>query len=276
MNILIADSGSTKTDWRVITDSGIFSIAGSGLNPHILSDEEIGNLLGSEVAPSIKVEIDQCYFYGAGITDLSTASRVEKVLQSEFNSSKTCVGNDLIGAARALLGSERGVIGILGTGSNSGFYDGDEIVEKVEAGGYILGDEGSGTALGKRLLIDFLRNNIPQTLFNELIDIGLSKAVILKNVYNSRAPNTYLASFSEFVFKHRETDYGQELIKRTLSEFIKNHLLTYKSGDKICLVGSIAYYYSTELKFLADAVGLSITQIEKSPIDGLVKYHKEY
>lgn len=276
MSILIADSGSSKTDWRYITKSGETSVRTQGINPYYLSAEQIQNILRVELLNDITEGVHECYFYGAGSTDKSKSYVVETAIKEVINPSSVFISSDMLGAARGLLGDSPGVVGILGTGSNSCYYDGSAIAENIAAGGYILGDEGSGASFGKRLLRDYLRKNMPQHLVTELENRGVSKQVILQKVYASSLPNKYLASFSEFIYEHRETNYCQELIKLTLSEFITNHLLCYDDHRNIVLVGSIAFHYQEELKYLAQKVDLNISKIDKSPINGLVDYHKNY
>lgn len=274
MSILIADSGSSKTDWKYITPSGEVSIRTQGINPYYLSEEKIQHILQVELLGDITEGVVACYFYGAGSTDSAKSSIIENAINTVINPSSIAISSDMLGAARSLLGNDSGVVGILGTGSNSCYYDGYAITDNIAAGGFILGDEGSGASLGKRFLRDYLRKNMPQDLRIELEERGVSKQRILEKVYASSLPNKYLASFSEFIYQHRESDYCQELIKVTLSEFITNHLLCYDDNSKVGLVGSIAFYYQQELNFLAEAVGLNISNIVKSPIEGLVNYHK--
>ena len=168
--IIIADSGSSKTDWRLITNDGVIEKAQTrGLNPHLISALDFKK----EIQKSELVEwpinsIEKIYFYGAGITGVKLQENVAQWLQITFNRADIVADSDLLGAARAIYGSKEGMIGILGTGSNSGYFNGTEIEKRVPALGYILGDEGSGNALGKRLVISFLREELPNTLANKL------------------------------------------------------------------------------------------------------------
>ncbi len=274
MRILIADSGSTKTEWRLVDNGHVEAFSTEGLNPYYQSQEQIRAVLKVQLPIDKLSEIEACYFYGAGNTDEVRRDVVRHVISETLNPVAVSVEGDMLGAARGLLGTSSGIAGILGTGSNSCYYDGNQIVKNVAAGGFILGDEGSGAQMGKMLLRDFLRNRIPEHLYRELTNTGLNKNEILKNVYDSELPNRYLAGYTKFLKQYIDQDYCKEVVRRCLSDYINQHILGYSESNEVVLTGSIAYHFKDELKYLADAVGINILKIEQNPIKGLIEYHR--
>lgn len=277
---LIADSGSTKTDWRLISgESVLTSFQTEGLNPYFKSSEEIRKVIENEVIPNINTpfSISNIHFYGAGCSSCEKNKMLESVFQSFFNSSEISIKHDLLGAAIALCGDNKGIVIILGTGSNSCVFNGCEITEEQNALGYILGDEGAGSNIGKQLLIDFLYQNMPVHISVQLQEVfQLSKEEILENVYKKPLPNRYLASFLNWIGKHIDNEeYLQELVLNAFDNFFKTHLINYTNYEayKINAVGSVAYFFKEYLHIIAFKYNVKIGNVIKAPIDGLVDYH---
>ena len=279
MKKLIADSGSTKTDWALIEDGKILgSFKTRGLNPFFTSKDEFLNTLKEKIIPETKGNVDEIFFYGAGITDKDKKNEIEKPLSLLFPNSIIEIRSDLLGASRALFGNEAGIVCILGTGSNSCLYDGKDIRKAIPPLGYILGDEGSGNALGKKLINDYFKEIMPlklRKLFEEDYTINLKD--VLKQVYKENEnPAKYLSLFTPFLSKNIADPYCQQILKRNTINFFEKNVLTIPSAKKypIGFIGSIAYYFSDFIVRRACEYGFSSYRIEKEPINGLVKYHK--
>ena len=274
--IVIADSGSSKTDWRLITKEGISAEAQtSGLNPLILSEADFKNVLqNSDLTAWPADSIEKVYFYGAGITSFKLQEKIAEWLQPTFNKANIMANSDLLGAARAIYGSEGGIVGIIGTGSNSGYFNGSEIEKRIPPLGYMLGDEGSGNALGKRLVVTFLRDELPGTLANEFKSFYPDYKDLLNNIYKSNQPARLLASFVPFIHQHQENSFIGQFVH---DEFVKYFRLMskYENIARVGLVGSVAHYFSNTLHQVAEKAGIKIYKISKSPIDSLTLYHTQ-
>ncbi len=279
---LIADSGSTKTDWRLIANSEVIaSFQTEGLNPFFKSREEIVKVLETEVVlmvstPASVLEIN---FYGAGCSSNEKKEELKQVFQSVFKDAIINIAHDLLGAAIALCGNDSGIVAILGTGSNSCVFDGSKIIEEQNSLGYILGDEGAGSNIGKQLMIDFLYQNMPAHIHQSLKEeFNLSKEIILDKVYKEPLPNRFLASFLKWVGEHiDEEDYLQTLVLGAFDNFFKTHLINYSNYREysINIVGSVGYFFKEYLHIIAFKYEVKIGKIIKAPIDGLVDYHKD-
>ena len=280
--ILIADSGSTKTDWALLDKltGNVLKISGTGINPVIADEESIRNNMEkiAEEYPEIK-NPDLIYFYGAGCATPNICERVALILSSAFGCGKVMVLSDLVGAARSLLGKDAGIACILGTGSNSCLYNGKEIVSNVPSLGYVLGDEGSGACLGKRLLSDAFKGLLPSKIKSRLEkEFDLTLAELLNRVYRNPKPNQFLASFVRFISDNIEEPEIYALVKDEFERFFKRNLNLYEGISElpICFTGSIAYHFATILIDTAKSQGLNIVKIIKSPIEGLIEYHLTY
>ena len=273
--IIIADSGSTKTDWRLISKDGIVAETQTiGLNAHIISETDFKKVIeASELVSWPRDSVSKVYFYGAGITGIKLQENLAKWLKSIFSMQEIIASSDLLAAARAVYGSEEGVIGILGTGSNSGYYNGSEIERTVPALGYMMGDEGSGNALGKRLISSFLRDELPDELTDELRIFYPEYQELIGNIYNSDQPARLLASFVPFIHQHRDEPFMMQLARNEFEKYFRL-LKSYKNISRVGLIGSVAYYFSNTLYQIAENEGIKIYSIIKSPIDGLSLYHK--
>jgi len=273
--ILVADSGSTKTAWRLIKSSGTVSeIETTGLNPLFNSKDIFSEIIANMNDAQWELDkVNQVYFYGAGITDDSQKSKVNEWLQSAFKNAKISTESDLLGAARGAFSTTPGVVGILGTGSNSGYYDGESITKHISPLGYVLGDEGSGNALGKRLIKMYLRNELPDNLSEELRSFYPDNGELLKNIYRSDQPAKLLASFVPFIHLKKENSVIDNLIRSEFEQYL-NIIKDYNNHARFALIGSVAFHFQTILREVVENCGLSLTKIIKSPIDDLVLYHQ--
>ena len=281
MAILIADSGSTKTDWICLTgddESTQIEVQTVGLNPFHVSDNEIRGVLTHDVLPQLgDSNVEAVYFYGSGVRS-EVEGRVEGLLRESFPDAKTVQAHsDLLGACRALCGDEAGIACILGTGANSCVYDGKKIVHNTPALGYILGDEGSGAVLGKHLLHDLYTGVLPHNLrltFEK--EMGLELSEIINKVYREPQANRFLASLSEFIHRHLDEEGIRQMVYSTFSDFVNYHISRYGRHDlALSFVGSIAYYYQEQLQLIVQMLDYQMGTILKSPLQGLVAYHSK-
>ena len=275
--ILIADSGATKTDWclgKKTTDARI--IQTQGINPFHQSAEHIYKVLTEELLPQLGEEnhITHIHFYGAGCTPEKSVI-VKEQLQALFLAADIDVQSDLLGAARSLCGKEQGIACILGTGSNSCLYDGEKIIANVSPLGYILGDEGSGAVLGKRLVGDCLKHQLPEHICQAFLnETGLTPGDIINKVYRQPQANRFLASLTPFLSAHREEPGIHTLLSDCFTEFFKRNVMQYAyEGTEVHFTGSIAWYFQEEVKEAAESLGIRTGKFIKSPIHGLINYH---
>jgi N-acetylglucosamine kinase-like BadF-type ATPase len=275
--VLIADSGSTKTHWCIV-DKGLIlqQIITDGINPFHQTDMEIINLIDSQLLLKLEFgDIEYIYFYGAGCSFPDKKLLVSQALVRFFSNAIIEIQSDLLAAARSLFQNEKGIACILGTGSNSCYYNGKEIVENVSPLGYVLGDEGSGAVLGKLFIADCLKNQIPEELKEKFLKhYELTPSIILENVYKKPFPNRFLAGFSPFLSENIEEPSIFNIVYDSFDAFFVRNVLQYSLEDiKVGIVGSIAHYFRETLEIVASERGIIISEIVKSPMDGLVKYH---
>jgi len=277
--ILIADSGSTKTDWRFIDGEREHSISTRGINPYHSSTEEIEAELDKLDVPAPGKSLHDIFFYGSGVGSDAMKEVIRRCLQRRFGEHLHIqVEDDLTGVARALFLDKEGIACILGTGSNSCFYKDGEIQDKVPALGYSLGDEGSGTDIGKRLVNALLKRTLSDQLREKITaDEGLSEEEILENVYKKPHANRYLSSLTRIVGKYIENKEIREIVSQAFEDFIQKNIVKYKDYETsdIGFAGSVAYHFSDILEDVLNKHHLNLSQIIAKPIDGLVKYHKE-
>lgn len=279
-DILIADSGSTKTDWCVCRNGEIVqALQTQGLNPYHQTEEVIAEVLTNELKSALRTELKpdtQVIFYGAGCANEAACSRVRNVIEDVLGLTDVQVYTDLLGAARALCGHKEGIACVLGTGSNSCLYDGKQIVANVPPLGYILGDEGSSAVLGRRLLSDCFKNQLPPALQEEFLKkYNLSQEKVLERVYRQPLVNRFLASLTPFLSEHREVPEVHNLLVESFTEFLQRNVIQYRRPWlPINCVGSIASVFSAELKEAAEALGMEMGVILQSPMKGLIAYHK--
>ena len=272
---LIADSGSTKTDWCVV-DGGevVFRTAGHGINPFQQNDAEVENIVDNEFRSSFDgVErIAEIEFYGAGCRD-GMVPRMERLLRKLFvDAVRVEVCSDVLGAARVLFGDREGIACILGTGANSCLYDGRRITANVPPLGYILGDEGSGAVLGRQFINALFKGGLPAAMRDEFLsETGLTLADIINKVYREPLANRFLASTSVFIRNHLENKALRGLVVDNFKSFFKRNVNLYGCRDlPVGAVGSIAFYYKSELLEAAEAEGYKVGKVIKSPMEGLV------
>ena len=277
--ILIADSGSTKTDWVLINKKKIVdSFQGTGINPYYQSYENIIDIIEKELIPKIKPElIRKIHFYGAGCSTETKCQIISHAFEKHIKNANIKINHDLVGAAKALFGNGEGIACILGTGSNSCYYDGNKIVKSAVSLGFILGDEGSGSYLGKLFITNYLKENIPVKIkesFEKEFNYSLEN--ILDAVYNQPKPGKFLASFTKFVSENSADEYMKELIYSSFRSFFSEQICKYfkYKQSPISCVGSIAYYFQDFLKEIARENDVEIQKIIKTPIEGLVDYHR--
>lgn len=274
---LIADSGSTKTDWAVIENNQLGKvITTKGMNPVFQSTDEIIAEITENLLPHLPTKhFSNIFFYGAGCIP-EKVSVVENALRQVLTvDEKVEVNSDLLAAARALCGKEPGIACILGTGSNSCFYDGKQIAWQVPALGFILGDEGSGANLGKRLVSDLLKNQLDDQLKAEFFaQFNTNMADIIENVYRKPFPSRYLASLNVFLEQHKTHKAVNALLVNAFSDFICRNVMQYDYHEyPMNCIGTIALVYQSELTEAAQALGVKIGTINKAPMEGLLKYH---
>ena len=277
--MLIADSGSTKTDWCVILDNTpIKRIGTKGLNPFFQSEEEIQQELTHSLLPQLpEGTIDSVYFYGAGCTPEKAPT-----LRRAIADSLPVVGNikaysDMLAAARGLCGREAGITCILGTGSNSCFYDGKEIVNHISPLGFILGDDGSGAVLGKLLVGDILKNQLSPTIKEVFLkQFDLTVPEIIDRVYRQPFPNRFLASLSPFIAQHLEEPGIRQLVLGSFIAFLRRNVMQYDYTQYPAhFIGSVAHCYKEILQEAAQETGIRIGKILQSPMEGLIQYHSD-
>ena len=283
--ILIADSGSTKTDWCLCDNSAIIqSIQTQGINPYHQTEEAIEQVLAEELLPQLVAQSPSLaaqgsslsvIFYGSGCANETACNRVKEAIHKTLSTTDITIHSDLLGAARALCGHDEGIACVLGTGSNSCLYNGKEIIANVPPLGYILGDEGSSAVLGRRLVGDCLKNQLPEAIRNEFLsEYGLTQEIILEKVYRQPLANRFLASLTPFLSKHRDVPEVHTLLVDSFIDFFVRNVKQYRRPWlPIHFVGSIANAFSTELKEAAESLGMELGSILKSPMEGLVKFH---
>jgi glucosamine kinase len=276
---LIADSGGTKTQWCGISDTSDSDIVTTiGLNPNFVTGSAIMEVIISQVIPKLKKEnIEEVWFYGAGCAGEAASQKVREAIIDILPEAFVTVETDLTGAARGLLGHRGGYVCMIGTGSNSGFYDGEKISENVPPLGFILGDEGSGAALGKKLLADYLRGLMPNPLSEEFRKrYGAEKDDVVKHVYSGVFPSKFIGGFVRFIKEYIDKDYCQKLVRSSFEEFVERNLKLYNinSITDIAVSGSVAWYFRGILEEVFRNNGFRITRIVKDPINGLISYHK--
>ena len=277
--ILIVESGSTKTAWRLIKDpqAPYESFSSAGINPYYQNTAEISAAQASVLKGFSGLPIQAIYYYGTGVTGDAQCEVIAAAFRPYFP--KDCsleIQNDLIAAARSLCGKEAGIACILGTGSNSGFWDGARIAAQIPPLGFWLGDEGSGGHLGKLLLLNYLHNQMPvelRTTFEKRFGV-LDRLTVLDKAYKQAFPNRWFASFSKFLFDHRKEAFCYSLIEQSFQAFVSLYLKRYEEHTVFHFTGSEAFYYSDILKQVMKKNGLTIGHVSEGPMAGLCLYHK--
>jgi N-acetylglucosamine kinase-like BadF-type ATPase len=279
--VLIADGGSTKADWIAINreKEEVFRVRTLGLNPAVVSEEELHNrIINMFQLINIKDDVTEIHFYGAGCGTPGPIAILKEILETIFINAKVAISEDMLAAVYAATGKEPAMVCILGTGSNSCYFDGEKMEMLVPSLGYILMDEASGNYFGKKLIVDYFYKRMPKSISLEFEkEFSLDPDYIKKNVYREVNPNMYLASFAKFMFDYKDEKYIKRLIKKGFQEFFKCRVLPYSldSTSKIYFIGSIAHYFRDILEKVAAKNNLQITDVIQRPIDNLLAYHKE-
>jgi len=276
--ILVADSGSSKTDWLLsISPQKEQQFRTAGLNPYFLTEKEIIKILQDQVPDLIAyaADIDEIYFFGAGCSSPDRHEIVSNALSYLFQRSYVSVDSDLLGSAYATCGHQKGLCCVLGTGSNISYFDGEDIHDGQHGLGFVLGDEGGGTWFGKALVTDFLYGNMPADIHKKFDEAyHLNKETVIRHVYQTSNANSYLASFSKFLSEVRPSAYAQNLLRKGLLEFIETNIKSYPEYHtcKCHFVGSIAYVFTDELKAVCQENGVHLGKVIRQPIHDLLKF----
>lgn len=276
--ILVADSGSSKTDWVLASDKQKpVKFSTGGLNPYFLTEKEIVKIIQDQAPVMVNhfPLIEEIYFFGAGCSTPDRREIISNALTQLFPRAFISVDSDLLGSAYATCGTHKGLVCVLGTGSNISLFNGEDVAAGKHGLGYILGDEGSGTWFGKALITHYLYGTMPaniQALFKNRFE--LTKDEVIQNVYLQRGANSFLASFAKFLSEVKDTPYGKALLREGLLEFINTNIKSYPEYQQYTchFVGSIAYFFRDELTLLCEENGVSAGKIIRQPIDELLKF----
>ena len=275
--ILIADSGSTKTDWCVAKDGfTVKRFTTQGINPYHQDERRINGIVLDELLPQTgEYKLKKIVFYGSGCRD-ETIPTMKNILYSAFNNNvEVEIYSDLLGAARAICGHEEGIACILGTGSNSCLYDGKNIVGNIPPLGYILGDEGSGATLGKIFINEIFKNSQMNDLKKEFLQVlKMTEGDIIDRVYRQPMANRFLASLAPFIHSHIERHEVNEIVTENFRQFLLKNVKRYHRDDlQVSFIGSIAWHFKSQLLQSALEENVYVGSVEKSPMDGLLRYH---
>ncbi len=276
--ILLADSGSTKTDW-VLLENGveIESFRTQGLNPYFVHTNEVISILNKQLLLKDNISaVKNIYFYGAGCSSDEKTKVIRDALDRLFPESNNIVAHDMLAAARALFGKDSGIACILGTGSNSCVYDGNEISRSLFSLGYMFGDEGSGAHLGKTFIASYLKKTAPCDVMDAFFnDYKLTEEEILTHIYRKADPNRFLASFTHFLKKNEAHPFVSSLVFNCFEAFFMEQVMKYpENGDlPVGCIGSVAYYFRELFKAAANKFGLQVNLFMVSPMEGLIRFH---
>ncbi len=278
--ILIADGGSTKADWIALDSNKkeLFRVRTHGLNPAVFPEEALRDrLVNNFQLMKHKKEVKEVFFYGAGCGTPKPTQLLKHVFESVFTNAKVVVKEDMLAAVYAASGGKKSIVCILGTGSNSCYYDGETLKQNVISLGYILMDEASGNYFGKKLIKDYYYKRMPQEIaekFENTFDLDPDE--IKRNLYQEESPNAYLGNFAQFMFEFKEHSYVHQILEEGFSNFFTNRILPYNQPKEtpIYFIGSIAFYFEKILKEVAEKYSLEITGILQRPINNLIAYHQ--
>lgn len=274
---LIVDSGSTKASWCIASEKGtvVSRVETKGVNPLFVADDEVNCIL-DEVDARLLHSIlpSEIIFYGAGCIDEVQTNRLASLLSAKFRAIRISVQSDLMGAAIALFNSAPGIVCILGTGANAAYFDGTTFASTAYAGGFILGDEGSGAVLGRRLLADWVKHCMPDEIYNALTEkYGLTYSSVIDSVYRKPQPNRYLAGFAPFLAENINNSYIAALVSDGFDAFFSRNIKGYPQHAPIGFVGSVAHHFAPQLTAAANRAGFDDVRIIQSPLEALALYH---
>ncbi len=277
--IIIADSGGSKIDWRLLLKNGEVQQAHTpGFNPYYQPLEHLQSVIRDSLVPLTTEAVTKIFYYGTGVSSEKNQQLIQSAFAEHYPNATIEIGWDLLAAARALCGHERGIACILGTGSNSCLYDGEGIIDNVANLGWILADEGSGTSMGKQIVFDYFRGNMPKTLAAQFhARFPWSREEVLEKVYQHEKPGAFLASFAKFIFQHLKEPYCYQLVYKSFDQFYSNNVMKYTNylQTKVHFTGSIAFYFSDVLRQVANDRGITVKNILEGPIAGLTLYHQK-
>ena len=275
---IIVESGATKSDWRVLGGDGseIKRFLRAGTNVSSMKLEDIKSTLTEAFASEGLEKAAGFYLYTAGVVTPEIADELVKHLRSLAQIDEIEINNDLMGAARGACGHEPGIAAILGTGSNTCFYDGSTLSQKVYSGGYVIGDEGSGASLGKLFLADFIKGLVPDEIARDFAkEFDSSYAGIVQGVYRSASPSGYLGSLAPFILRHYSHPYAKALVDKNFQSFIDRSLLRYDTARyPVGIVGGFGWACKDIITPLLDKAGIKVSRFIKAPIEGLCEYHR--
>ena len=275
--IIIADSGTTKTEWAVISKHhSVKKTQTASFNPYFIDQKFVEeSVIENDLLNELKDKTLRIFFYSAGCGNDSNKRILSEILMNVFWNARIVIESDLLGAARGLLQTNQGIIAVLGTGSNSGFYNGKEIVQKQPSLGYVLGDEGSGNAIGKSLLRAYAYKEMPERIEKKFEQqFGRDIQYFIQRLYKDPFPGYYLASFVPFCVDYKKEEFIRDLIEVNFTSFFEHHILKYSNkGEGLCFAGSVAWAFKDVLHDVSNKNKVSINCIEKSPLQSLVDYH---
>lgn len=276
--ILLADSGSTKTDWVVVNDGvTVKTFQTVGLNPYFVSTGEATDILREPFGRHLdSFSVSHIYFYGAGCSSASKKAVIQGALETLLPGAKAETEHDLLAAARGLFGQKEGIAGILGTGSNSCVYDGEKITEQLFSLGYMFGDEGSGAHLGKIYIADHLKKRAPEEIRQAFVKShGLSDEDILTHIYKKANPNRFLASFTRFLKENIDNPYVYSLVKGCFDAYFREQICVFSGyqNKPFGCIGSIGFHFREVVEVSARESGVTPEKFMASPIEGLIRYH---
>lgn len=276
--ILVADSGSTNTNWCLLKpNKEIFYFDTEGYNPYFVSNDYIAQSLTTNLPKHInRATISDIFFYGAGCFD-DKLDIIKNALRQLFSDAEIFVGLDLLGSARSVLGNKPGFVGILGTGTNSCLYDGNNIIANIDSLGYLIGDEGSGYYIGKKILGDYIRQYMPASVRKEFLKIyNLTREEIMERLYSGKLPNRFCAGFTKFISESiSDTSYTRNLVKQAFIDFFESLVTRYENYQQYTFncTGSIGFAFKEILSETATSYSMKVGTILRTPIEGLAKYH---
>jgi glucosamine kinase len=276
---LIADSGSTKAEWCLLDGKKKRTFVTQGISPYFLDGEQIKDIVAKGIKDKLKgIEPAEIFYYGTGCSNPNNVKIIRKALHNVFPGAKITVDHDLSGAAKALCGNEKGVACILGTGSNSCYYNGKRIVKNSPGLGFILGDEGSGAYMGRKIVQYYLYNTFDPDLMDRFNARYSTNAMeILEAVYKQPLPNRYLAGFVPFLVENRGHYMVENIIEDAFNDFFFNHIYKYRESWTLPVnfIGSVAFGFKDVLKEMCASYELQLGKVLRNPMEGLVKYHAD-
>ncbi len=274
---LIADSGSTKAEWCLLDGAKKKKIFTMGISPYFLNTEQVKAVLENELMPKLKgIKPDEVFYYGTGCSNPANIKVIRDAIKKVLPTASIKIDHDLMGAAKALCGNEKGVACILGTGSNSCYYDGKKIVKNSPGLGFILGDEGSGAYLGKKVIQYYLYNTFDPDLMDRFnAKYNITSVEILDAVYKQPLPNRYLAGFVPFLIENRGHYMIENIIEDSFNDFFFNHVYKYRESWTLPVnfIGSVAFGFKDVLKEMCNTYELQLGKVLKNPMEGLIKFH---